>query len=35
MRSDREKLHDILDAIERIERYSVQGKTAFEQNELI
>jgi len=35
MRSDREKLRDILDAIERIERYSIQGKTAFEQNELL
>lgn len=30
MRSDREKLRDILDAIERIERYSIQGKAAFE-----
>ncbi|MFE4105110.1 HepT-like ribonuclease domain-containing protein [Almyronema epifaneia] len=35
MRDDREKLQDILDAIERIERYSVQGRKAFEQNELI
>ena len=35
MRSDREKLRDILDAIKRIERYSIQGKAAFEQNELI
>lgn len=35
MRSDREKLRDILDAIARIERYSIQGKAAFEQNELI
>ncbi len=35
MRSDREKLLDILEAIERIERYAVQGRQAFEQNELI
>jgi len=35
MRSDREKLEDILEAIERIERYAIQGRQAFEQNELI
>jgi uncharacterized protein with HEPN domain len=35
MRNDREKLQDILEAIERIERYAVQGRQAFEQNELI
>ena len=35
MRSDREKLEDILEAIERIDRYAVQGVQAFEQNELI
>jgi uncharacterized protein with HEPN domain len=35
MRDDREKLQDILDAIERIERYAVEGRQAFEQNELI
>ncbi|MBE9156908.1 DUF86 domain-containing protein [Nodosilinea sp. LEGE 06152] len=35
MRSDREKLEDILEAIERIERYAVQGIQAFEQSELI
>jgi uncharacterized protein with HEPN domain len=35
MRSDREKLLDILEAIERIDRYAVQGRVAFEQNELI
>lgn len=35
MRSDREKLLDILEAIDRIERYAVQGRQAFEQNELI
>lgn len=35
MRGDREKLHDMLEAIERIERYASQGREAFEQNELI
>jgi uncharacterized protein with HEPN domain len=35
MRSDREKLLDILEAIERIDRYAIQGRMAFEQNELI
>jgi uncharacterized protein with HEPN domain len=35
VRSDREKLQDILEAIERIERYTMQGRAAFEQNELI
>lgn len=35
MRNDREKLQDILEAIERIDRYAVQGRQAFEQNELI
>lgn len=35
MRSDREKLEDILEAITRIERYAVQGVHAFEQNEPI
>lgn len=35
MRSDREKLLDILEAIERIERYAVHGREEFEQNELI
>lgn len=35
MRDDREKLRDILDAIERIEKYAVQGRQSFEQNELI
>ena len=35
MRSDREKLLDMLEAIERIERYAVQGRSAYEQNELI
>ncbi|MGG6237240.1 HepT-like ribonuclease domain-containing protein [Nodosilinea sp. AN01ver1] len=35
MRGDREKMHDMLEAIERIERYASQGREAFEQNELI
>lgn len=35
MRDDREKLRDILDAIERIEKYAVQGRQSFKQNELI
>lgn len=35
MRDDREKLQDILEALERIDRYVVQGRSAFEQNELI
>ncbi len=35
MRDDREKLQDILEAIERIERYAVKGRQAFEQDELI
>jgi uncharacterized protein with HEPN domain len=35
MRSDHEKLQDILEAMERIERYTTQGRAAFEQNELI
>jgi len=35
MRSDRERLLDIQEAIGRIERYAVQGREAFEQDELI
>jgi uncharacterized protein with HEPN domain len=35
MRGIRERLLDILEAIHRIERYTVQGKAAFENNELI
>lgn len=35
MRDDREKLRDILEAIERIDRYAVQGRQNFEENELI
>ncbi len=35
MRDDRLRLQDIVDAIQRIERYSKQGRHAFDQNELI
>jgi uncharacterized protein with HEPN domain len=35
MRSERERLLDILEAIERIEKYAVRGKTAFLEDELI
>jgi len=35
MRSDRERLLDILDAIERIEKYVRKGKKAFYSDELI
>jgi uncharacterized protein with HEPN domain len=34
MRSDRERLADILEAIEKIERYVPRGKQAFEGDEL-
>lgn len=35
MRSERERLLDILEAIERIEKYAAKGKDAFEADELI
>ncbi|GER81258.1 MAG: DUF86 domain-containing protein [Chloroflexota bacterium] len=35
MRSDRERLLDILEAIERIEKYAEEGRGAFEADELI
>jgi uncharacterized protein with HEPN domain len=35
MRDDSERLHDILEAIERIERYAAGGTAALENNELI
>jgi len=35
MRDDKERLKDILEAIERIERYAGGGTTALENNELI
>jgi len=35
MRDDRERLLDIQEAIERIEKYTARGQEAFEQDELI
>ena len=35
MRDDRSRLHDILDAIKRIERYAKRGRRVFEEDELI
>ena len=35
MRNERERLLDILEAIERIEKYAILGQQAFEQSELI
>jgi uncharacterized protein with HEPN domain len=35
MRSERERLLDILEAIERIEKYAEEGKEIFESDELI
>ena len=35
MRDDRERLKDILEAIENIEKYAVKGKEAFRKEELI
>jgi uncharacterized protein with HEPN domain len=35
MRSDRERLIDILEAIEKIERYVSRGKKAFDSDELL
>ncbi len=35
MRDDRERLQDILEAIELIEKYAAKGRTAFERDELI
>ncbi len=35
MRSERERLLDILEAIERIEKYTAKGKRAFKNDELI
>lgn len=35
MRDDRERLLDILEAIERIERYAARGREAFEREELL
>ena len=35
MRSNRQRLFDILEAVERIEKYANQGREAFERDELI
>ena len=35
MRDDRERLQDILEAIERIERYALRGRSALYQDELV
>ncbi len=35
MRTDPERLRDILEAIERVERYAVRGRHAFERDELL
>jgi hypothetical protein len=35
MRDSKERVRDILEAIAYIERYAVQGREAFEQDELI
>ena len=35
MRNDLERIKDILEAIEQIEKYSVDGRGAFEEDELI
>lgn len=35
MRSDTERLRDVFEAIERIERHTVRGRDAFNQDELL
>ncbi len=35
MRDDQGRLQDILEAIERIEKYAVRGKRAFDEDELL
>jgi uncharacterized protein with HEPN domain len=35
MRDDRERLQDILEAIARIDKYTAQGRQAFEGDELV
>ena len=35
MRNVQERLRDIVEAIERIERYAIRGRSAFENDELI
>ena len=35
MRDDRERLQDILEAIERVEKYTARGREVFERDELV
>jgi uncharacterized protein with HEPN domain len=35
LRDDRERLTDILEAIDRAQRYAIRGRTAFDRDELI
>jgi uncharacterized protein with HEPN domain len=35
LRRDRQRLEDILEAIERIEKYSREGRAAFDRDELV
>jgi uncharacterized protein with HEPN domain len=35
MRDDRERLQDVLEAIEKIEKYAAHGRIAFDTDELI
>jgi uncharacterized protein with HEPN domain len=35
MRSDRERLEDVLEAIERVEKYAANGKDRFQADELV
>jgi len=35
MRGDRDRLQDILEAIDRIEQYTAGGRATFDQNELV
>ena len=35
MRDSKERLRDMLEAIDNIDRYAIEGKAAFERNELI
>lgn len=35
MRRDHERLQDILESIEKVEKYTCRGRSAFEQDELI
>ena len=35
MRSDRERLEDVLEAIERIDKYAALGKARFQTDELV